>query len=85
MWNQRQQNGSINLSMLGESFSPEEISHISGILQKPVSLKTAQQALDDYIRIILEEAQKRNAASEDPLAAATEKYKRKNNGGKQYG
>ncbi len=85
LWAQRQENGRISLNTLDADFSPEEISHISGILQKPVSLKTARQALDDCVRIIHQEAQKRNAASEDPHAAATEKYKRKNNGGKQYG
>ena len=44
---------------------------------------SAQRALADYIRIIREEAQKRNAQG-DPLLAAQEKYKEKKGyGGKQ--
>ena len=41
------------------------------------------QALRDYSAIILEQARKRAAADEDPLAAAMEKNKYKGNGGKQ--
>ena len=51
--------------------------------QKPEATASAQRALADYIRIIREEAQKRNAQG-DPLLAAQEKYKEKKGyGGKQ--
>ena len=73
----------ISIGALAGEFTQEEISHLSGILQKPESLKNAAQALQDYCRIIREEARKRTAADRDPLAAATEKYKYKGDGGKQ--
>ena len=66
--------------------APDEVSHLSTIVQKPESLKNAPQALRDYIRIIQEEYQKRSGAGLDPLAAATEKYKAQlGHGGKQHG
>ena len=72
--------------LLAESFTPDEVSHLSTIVQKPESLKNAPQALRDYIRIIQEEYQKRSGAGLDPLAAATEKYKAQlGHGGKQHG
>ena len=83
LWTQAKQNGSVSVGALAGEFTQEEISHLSGILQKPESLKNAAQALQDYCRIIREEARKRTAADRDPLAAATEKYKYKGNGGKQ--
>ena len=74
------------LPLLAESFTPDEVSHLSTIVQKPESLKNAPQALRDYIRIIQEEYQKRSGAGLDPLAAATEKYKAQlGHGGKQHG
>lgn len=83
---QRQESGRISLPLLAESFTPDEVSHLSTIVQKPESLKNAPQALRDYIRIIQEEYQKRSGAGLDPLAAATEKYKAQlGHGGKQHG
>ena len=86
LWQQRQESGRISLPLLAESFTPDEVSHLSTIVQKPESLKNAPQALRDYIRIIQEEYQKRSSAGLDPLAAATEKYKAQlGHGGKQHG
>ena len=86
LWQQRQESGRISLPLLAESFTPDEVSHLSTIVQKPESLKYAPQALRDYIRIIQEEYQKRSGAGLDPLAAATEKYKAQlGHGGKQHG
>ena len=86
LWQQRQESGRISLPLLAESFTPDEVSHLSTIVQKPESLKNAPQALRDYIRIIQEEYQKRSGAGLDPLAAATEKYKAQlGHGGKQHG
>lgn len=83
LWTQVEQTGKISIDLLSGEFTQEEINHLSGILQKPESLKNAAQALQDYCRIIQEEAHKRTAADRDPLAAAMEKYKYKSNGGKQ--
>ena len=86
LWQQRQESGRISLPLLAESFTPDEVSHLSTIVQEPESLKNAPQALRDYIRIIQEEYQKRSGAGLDPLAAATEKYKAQlGHGGKQHG
>ena len=52
LWQQRQESGRISLPLLAESFTPDEVSHLSTIVQKPESLKNAPQALRDYIRII---------------------------------
>ena len=65
--------------------TPEEMSHLSAILQRPESLANAERALEDYIQVILRSAEKRQGEPpEDPLLAAVEKYKqKKGNGGKQ--
>ena len=63
--------------MAGE-LTPEEMSHLTGILQKPEALKSSAQALRDYIGVVHDEYTKRNRASQvDPLLAAQEKYKEK--------
>ena len=64
--------------------TPEEMSHLSAILQRPESLANAERALEDYIQVILRSAEKRQGERPgDPLLAAVEKYKqKKGNGGK---
>lgn len=70
---------------LSANCTPEEMSHLSAILQRPESLANAERALEDYIQVILRSAEKRQGERpEDPLLAAVEKYKqKKGNGGKQ--
>lgn len=77
--------GRVNIGALAGDFTAEEVNHLSGILQKPESLKNGAQALRDYCNIISDEAHKRAAVNEDPLTAAMEKNKYKGNGGKQNG
>ena len=79
------QSGRISIGALAGDFTAGEINHLTGILQKPESLKNGAQALRDYSGIILEEAHRRAAVNEDPLTAAMEKNKYKGNGGKQHG
>lgn len=79
------QTGRVSIGALAGDFTAEEINHLSGILQKPESLKNGAQALRDYCGIILDEAHKRAAVNEDPLTAAMEKNKYKGHGGKQHG
>ena len=64
---------------------PEEMNHLTGILQRPESLANASQAMGDYISIIQEAYQKRQGACGlDPLLAAKDKFKNKKGyGGKQ--
>ena len=74
-------------AVLDQRFSPEEIGHLTTVLQKPESLSAADRSLPDYIRIIQESADKRRGgAQEDPLLAAKDKFKdKKGYGGKQNG
>ncbi len=73
------------LTALSAVLTPEEMSHLTTILQKPVSGTNRQQELDSYIRIIREEYMKRSGyGGQDPLAAAQEIYKdKKGYGGKR--
>ncbi len=84
LWAQRARTGNVQPAALQGSFTPAEFSRLTALLQKPESMKNAAQALRDYIHVIHEEAQKRSG--EDPLLAATQKYKNKSGyGGKQNG
>lgn len=68
----------VTAAALSAHCGPEEMSHLSGVLQRPESLSRADKALGDYIEIIQRSAQKRRGTPPaDPLAAAVEKYKQK--------
>ena len=80
MWKRRGRGGVASLAAV---LGPEEMDHLTVILQKPESAANAPQALADYIRIIQEEYNKR-AGDLDPLAAACKTYKdKKGYGGKR--
>ena len=86
LWQARAEGRRPSLPVLAEQFSQEEMNHLTSVCQQPVSLKNADQALADYIRIIRDEAGKRSGAVTDPLLAALEKNKgKKGTGGKQHG
>ena len=87
LWQQHAAGRDPSIPLLAETFSPEEISHLVDVTERPESLSNARQALADYIRIIQSEWRKRSGGDAvDPLLAATEKYKdKKGNGGKQHG
>ena len=73
---------STRLAALAGELTPEEMSHLAAILDRPEDLANSQQALRDYISIIQTEALKRTGESRmDPLLAAREKYREK----KAYG
>ena len=74
-----------SMTALSASLTPEEMSHLTTLLQKPESTANAPQALADYIRIIREEGVKRSGRSAmDALAAARDTYKdKKGYGGKR--
>ena len=74
-------------SLVG-SCAPEEMGHLSSVLQKPEAPAHADRALADYIQVVRVSADKRQGETEvDPLQAAVEKFKedkkKKGNGGKQ--
>lgn len=84
LWDARQQGRTPSLGLLSGTLEAEEINHISGICQKPESLKNGRQALTDYIEVVLQEWDQRQGGScADPLAAAIEKNKKKGTGGKR--
>ncbi len=74
-------------AMLEGHFSPEEMGHLTTVLQKPESPSAVDRALADYIRVIQESADKRRSGvPADPLLAAKDKFKEKKGyGGKQNG
>ena len=80
LWQRR---GHASMAALAAVLTPEEMNHLTALLQKPESAANAPQALADYIRIIREEHTKRTGGM-DPLAAAMETYKdKKGYGGKR--
>ena len=79
LWAQR---GSVHpMAALTGVLSGDEMSHLTALAQKPESTANASQALSDYIRVILQERQKRTVSDADPLSLAQEKYKEKKNYG----
>ena len=80
----RKMGRSHSMATLASDLTQEEMSHFTAILQKPESVSGAKQALEDYMRIIREEAARRSDGDGlDPLLAAKEKYKfKKGYGGK---
>ncbi len=77
----------LTAASLAAHCTPEEMGHLSGVLQRPESIANADRALEDYIQVIRRSAEKRQGEeSDDPLRAAVEKNKadkkKKGNGGK---
>jgi DNA primase len=62
-------NESVSMAALAGSFSGDEISVLTRILQKPETLSNGQQAMDDYIGIIKQERQKKLAQGDLRLFA----------------
>lgn len=75
-----------SLAQLGAHLSEAEMSHLTTILQKPESSANAAQALQDYVAVIRQEAEKRSDVGEvDPLIAARDKFRQtKGYGGKHH-
>ena len=72
---------SLQLGALSVVLTPEEMSHITGIVEQPESPTNRRQALRDYIAIIQTEAAIRGGSDIDPLLAARDKFREK----KSYG
>ena len=79
LWAQR--GSSHPMAALAGILSGEEMNHLTALAQKPESTANASQALHDYVRVILQEGQKRTLTGADPLSLAQEKYKEKKNYG----
>lgn len=72
---------SLSVAVLGETFTQEEISHLTYIINKPELLTNGKKALLDYIDIIKTEKQS-SSAVEDPRAYAQWLREKKGYGGK---
>ena len=72
---------SLQLGALSGTLTPEEMSHVTGILEQPESRSNSSQALRDYIEIIETEAAIRGGSDADSLMALRDKFREK----KSYG
>jgi DNA primase len=71
--------GSLSMASLSEKFTPDEISHLTAILQKPEMLSNGAKALEDYIEIM--RAEKNSLESKDLRLIAEEYRQKKGYGG----
>ncbi len=76
-WQAKCEGRDVSLAALSGALSAEEMNHMAAVCQKPESVQRGKQALEDYIRVIHTEYQRRTGGATDPLLAATEKYKDK--------
>ena len=74
------QRQTLSMAVLSGSFAPEEVSHITSLLQKPEVLANADRALADYINVIRSEREALSAAT-DLRAFAESQRNRKGYGG----
>lgn len=73
----RKENRSIQLGSLADELSPDELSHLAAILERPEVLSNGKQALADYKAIIeKEQITKAGESDEQLLLAAREKYQK---------
>ena len=72
LWKERQEGRAVSLNTLAGELTPEEMSQITSICQQPESRPNAPQSLEDYIRVVREEAGKRKGGT-DPLQAAMDR------------
>ena len=64
----------VGIGTLGEGFTPEETAHLSAVLQKSGEL-VSENALQDYIRVITAQYEKRLPSGEEKLRAMQERKK----------
>jgi len=60
----------ISAATLSEVFTPDEVSHLIRIIQKPEELSNGERALSDYIQIL--QAEKLHTTSDQDLRAAAD-------------
>jgi len=71
----RESGGDISLDAMAEDFTPDEISCITAILQKPERLSSGDKAMHDYIEIIRSEKMMQGGADLRAIAEAQRKTK----------
>ena len=86
LWQDRAAGYVPGIARLTDFLTAQEMNHLTAIAQKPESAANGAQALRDYVAVIRQEKEKRDAGGEDPLAAAVHTFKQKKGyGGKQHG
>jgi hypothetical protein len=86
LWQDREDGYTPGIARLTEDLTSQEMNHLTAIAQKPESAANGAQALADYVAVIRQEKEKRDAGGDDPLAAAVHTFKQKKGyGGKQNG
>ena len=84
LWQDKAAGYAPGIARLTEDLTPQEMNHLSALVQKPESASNAAQALRDYVAVIRQEKEKRDGSDEDPLAAARNTFKQKKGyGGKR--
>ena len=74
----RREGAGTQLAALAGELTGEEMSYLTGVMDRPADLSRGQQAMEDYIQIIETEALKRSGGPDnDPLLAAREKFREK--------
>lgn len=71
----------VSLGGLANTLTPEEMSHLARIVDRPESLGHAQRAMKDYIAIIRMERLKQAGGTDEELLRAAQKYRQ----AKSYG
>jgi len=69
--NRYEENKTVSIATMSADFTPDEISHITLLMQKPVSAATAEKAMRDYINVIRTEQLKKK----EDLLAISRKYR----------
>ena len=77
------QHSSLSMAALSGSFSPEEVDHITALLQQPEVLSNGKKALQDYINVIRTERETADAQAD--LLAFAEKMRNKKVLGDKHG
>ena len=71
----------VSLGGLANTLTPEEMSHLARVVDRPESLGHAQRAMKDYIAIIRMERMKQAGGTDEELLRAAQKYRQ----AKSYG
>ena len=72
LWQLRQEGRPLSVAGLSGELSGEEMSHLTGVLQKPEATASAQRALADYIRIIREAGAEAERTGRSPSGGSGE-------------
>lgn len=72
---QWQENGSVHLTTLAQTLSADEMSLLTGVLQKPQALSEAEHAIADYSKLIQRQRMKREMTNDGDLLSLRNRKK----------